>query len=668
MKIRTKLLGLLAACVFFSSHASFISTAGAGGLTPDVLQQLDKGLKTTLQLCAKEGPDRVWALIEKQWQKIDDKIKFDSDAKKNATATMASGVQDHQDRITPTALTGDISYKFTYTELGKSEDVKIKRREITDLLGQMASIRLTGADMSSVLTADAGKSELKDIAPALNTAVENLKKEKADVLTRIVKFIRCLANADMYKTLATQLASEGLVADTSSSKYLDSLYAANVILGYTQNTVGKDHVEKNSAVAALQTIVNSKTTMEDAINALTPSVLQAFTTLLFLQRAKGADKGEVKNLNQYLITRGNARKVMKDTGGRLLLCDDISLEASGLLALGWKADGVTALVGSTQLNIGASANAYVLPSAVLLDDKGVPIVGTPVIPAPYLEYAINNGKLPSVNNIIVGSTVSDGVRSVLTTYGTSLGLKELATLQTSAVADCADDNNKDNTGGLSAAANAGKLIPSDKIVDAEKIVTTANTNAAGTTTDAAGGTNSDLSFYGVTDPKLGAVKFKFDTKATTVIMNSLLANGISVAAAANGNADVDNIAKGPFYAARILKNNCPGSATEVGSEKLYNSTAAVMLCSGKDMSIRSMAKGSKVKAESGVTDEQVAKRIAAISKYVIPGFDANTNGDYAVTGLDISSIPDLDGTNDSKVVLTGKGAQLLAAINSISKK
>lgn len=162
--------------------------------------------------------------------------------------------------------------------------------------------------------------------------------------------------------------------------------------------------------------------------------------------------------------------------------------------------------------------------------------------------------------------------------------------------------------------------------------------------------------------------FKLDTKAATAIMNSLFANAIVVKDSGAHNS-TNNINAGPFYAARIADTDCPDNASPgtVVNSALYDSTAAIMLCSGKDDSVRALPDTGTQTV--GQKRADVAKNISEVSKYVIPGFDVNSAGDYVVTGLNTTKLTKLDGVDSAldNTVLNGKGAKLLAAIKSITK-
>lgn len=92
-----------------------------------------------------------------------------------------------------------------------------------------------------------------------------------------------------------------------------------------------------------------------------------------------------------------------------------------------------------------------------------------------------------------------------------------------------------------------------------------------------------------------------------------------------------------------------------------------MLCSGKDDSVRALPDTGTQTV--GPKRADVAKNISEVSKYVIPGFDVNSAGDYVVTGLNTTKLTKLDGVDSAldNTVLNGKGAKLLAAIKSITK-
>lgn len=290
----------------------------------DVLKALDKSVDSAIIDGTRFGAEKIIDKIEKQLKVA--KIEYGVKDKEQTAAVLNNGIQDHQDMLTPTALAGEVEYKFTYNNSGTKEEVKIKRKEITDLLGEMASIRMTKSDMDGVLTKNG---DLATVAGTLNSKVENLRKSKAEVLTKIVKLMKCLSDDDMYKSLSDQMVKDGLKDAT------DCLNAAHIILKYAKdNAVTAKIVYQGSTFEALRSVVNPATTVDNSVKLLTAPVLQAFTTLLFLQRTSKDNKGEVRDLNKYLVTRGNARTVMKDTSGKLLLCDDISLEGSGLLALG----------------------------------------------------------------------------------------------------------------------------------------------------------------------------------------------------------------------------------------------------------------------------------------------------------------------------------------------
>lgn len=651
MKITTKVIGLLAVFAVYR-----VDAATPLGALKDYLHEMDKSLYTnTIVEAAKEDNpgDKVLAEITTQCGKLDPKIELDTDDKAKIKELVSVGVQDHQDRITPTALTGDVEYKFTYMDSSGKEEVKIKRKEITDLLGKMAKLRMTQNDLTGMLTVKDTANSVDECAKELDKKKDDLRNGNEDLLIRIVKLIKCLATENakgtMYESLITQMVKDK--ADPA-----DCLQAAHAILSSCAKASPSSSNDE-SAIAELLDI-NRETDIEVAIGKLTAPVLQAFTTLLFLQRTEKVKNGEVRNLNQYLITRGNARKVMKDTGGKLLLCDDISLEKSGLLALGLTADGITAVTTAStddaKLNFGT--DAYVLPAAVLLDDEGKPVVGTPVIPAPYLEYAINHNELVPANNIIVNGT--NGVDSVLTTYGTSLSLKDAATVN---VVDLKDPSATEIKG---LSEIKGSIVPSVFINDKTKVTASTSADPAGKNTNSEIG--DKLEVYGAADP-LGAKNFTFDQKAATVIMNSLLANSVPVTDGAATSPDA-NIDKGPFYAGRIAADNCPGKNSKFTGNML-NSTAAIMLMSGKDGLRAKQALDDIVEVSGDVENTDVANRISAVSEYVIPGFDLDSNGDYVVTGLDATKIDKLDGKTEGTTseVLKGKGRELLSAISRISK-
>lgn len=630
MKMTTKLVSLLATCVVFAGNAHDI---GKIKLEANVIHAFDKSARAVVAEIAQGKEDTVIDKINKQLEKISSSHKVDKSAEVKAFLTGA--IQPYQDNITFKALSGDVEYKFK----AGGDAVTIKRSEITNLLGEMARLRLTSADMKTVLTEATGD-ELADCAKTLNTAQGNILTDRKELLIKIVKLMQCLADDTAYEILRT--STDATLAEK------DFLYAAHKILVKAKGATGLAGV-----LGALHEITSSSSGVDKLLSELTPSVLQAFTTLLFLQRTEKDKKGEVKNLNEYLITRGNAKKVMKDSGYTLLLTDDISLEKSGLLALGVGTD--TTIANALDL----TNNAYVLPAAVLLDAEGKPVIGTPVLTAPYLEYVINNKKLVPANNIIVGN--EDGVTSVLTTYGTQLALKAGIS-----VATTLDAVNASSVGGLSKIAN--QIVPSDKLT-AKKIVTAGETDDAGTGTNAE--EEDNLSLYGNPDSKK---TFKFDTKAATVIMNSLLASGAAYGGEAKDkSAPAVNIATGPYYAARVLDAGCSVAKSTAVNCEVLDSTAAVMLMSASD-SIRGSADKDVLAAvpATGVEDKNVAQRIANISEVVIPGFDVEeSSGSYVVTGLAASEIKNLDGlASDSKVSSTdikGKGNLLLNAIQSIQK-
>lgn len=663
MNMSTKLISVLVACTAFSCDALVLTGQSVNGqntkMVPnfkgDVLKALDKSVDSAIIEGARFGAEKIIDKIEKQLKAA--KIEYGVKDKEQTTAVLNNGIQDHQDMLTPTALTGEFEYKFTYNNSGTEEEVKIKRREITDLLGEMASIRMTKSDMDGVLTKNG---DLATVASTLNSKVENLRKSKAEVLTKIVKLMKCLSDDDMYKSLSNQMAKDGLTDAT------DCLNAAHVILKYAKDKAGVDRiVYTGSTFEALRSVVNPTTTVDSSVKFLTAPVLQAFTTLLFLQRTSKDNRGEVRDLNKYLVTRGNARTVMKDTAGKLLLCDDISLEGSGLLALGADRDDKDKVVKDLveSLKIGTE-NAYVLPAAVLLDEKtGEPVIGTSVLPAPYLEYAINNGKLLPMNNIIIG--VKDGVASVLTTYATSMKLNAKAAVHDKEVDDVIANNDGKGLSGV-----AGDIVPSARIRTPDKMIISegdreGHVKPSGTTVG--GGVSDLLSLYGAPEG-IAKKSFKLDTKAATAIMNSLFANAIAVKDGSANN-HTNNINAGPFYAARIADTDCPGNDSHgtVVNSVLYDSTAAIMLCSGKDDSIRALPDTDTQTV--GQKKADVAKNISEVSKYVIPGFDVNSAGDYVVTGLNTTKLTKLDGFDSAlnNTVLNGKGAKLLAAIKSITK-
>lgn len=636
MKMTTKLVSLLATCVVFAGNAHDI---GKIKLEANVIHAFDKSARAVVAEIAQGKEDTVIDKINKQLEKISSSHKVDKSAEVKAFLTGA--IQPYQDNITFKALSGDVEYKFK----ADGSAVTIKRSEITNLLGEMARLRLTSNDMKTVLT-EATEDELDNCAKTLEAEKKKILDGSLDLRKKIIRLIQCLADN---KTLTT--GYDELMTQTSAGLGKeDFLQAANKIL-----LTAKGLSSVSGALKGLKLIATQDNASNDAniLKALTPSVLQAFTTLLFLQRTDRDKKGEVKNLNEYLITRGNAKKVMKDSGYTLLLTDDISLEKSGLLALGVGTDT------SIETALDLDNSAYVLPAAVLLDAEGKPVIGTPVLTAPYLEYVINNKKLVPANNIIVGN--EGGVTSVLTTYGTQLALKAGIS-----VATTLDAVNASSVGGLSKIEN--KIVPSDKLT-AKKIVTAGETDDAGTGTKAE--KEDNLSLYGNPDSKK---TFKFDTKAATVIMNSLLASGAAYGGEAKDkSAPAVNIATGPYYAARVLDAGCSVAKSTAVNCEVLDSTAAVMLMSASD-SIRGSADKDVLAAvpATGVEDKNVAQRIANISEVVIPGFDVEeSSGSYVVTGLAASEIKNLDGlASDSKVSSTdikGKGNLLLNAIQSIQK-
>lgn len=634
MKMTTKLVSLLATCVVFAGNAHDI---GKIKLEANVIHAFDKSARAVVAEIAQGKEDTVIDKINKQLEKISSSHKVDKSAEVKAFLTGA--IQPYQDNITFKALSGDVEYKFK----ADGSAVTIKRSEITNLLGEMARLRLTSDDMKTVL--EATGDDVADCAKTLEAEKKKILDGSLDLRKKIIRLIQCLADN---KTLTT--GYDELMTQTSAGLGKeDFLQAANKIL-----LAAKGLSSVSGALKGLKLIATQDNASNDAnaLEALTPSVLQAFTTLLFLQRTEKDKKGEVKNLNEYLITRGNAKKVMKDSGYTLLLTDDISLEKSGLLALGVGTDTTIA----TALNL--TNNAYVLPAAVLLDAEGKPVIGTPVLTAPYLEYVINNKKLVPANNIIVGN--EGGVTSVLTTYGTQLALKAGIEVQSVDVAAA----NSSSVDGLSKIEN--KIVPSDRLT-AGAIVAASGVDDAGTATSA--GDQDNLSAYGSPDK---TKTFKFDTKAATVIMNSLLASGAAYGAAKKDGDPAVNIATGPYYAARVLDVGCPAKKDDEVKCNVLDSTAAVMLMSASD-SIRGSADDDVLAKVTGdVKNENVAQRIANISEVVIPGFDVEeSSGSYVVTGLAASEIKNLDGlASDSKVsstVIKGKGNLLLNAIQSIQK-